>query len=264
MSLFEVRALTTGYGKKKIIENLSFEAPKHTLTAILGSNGCGKTTLLKAICGILPYEGDCVLQGRSLKHSSARQIAKLCSYIPQRSGIQIDISVLDVVLMGFNPRLHLLEHPSKKMVEEAVYYLKLVGLGNQIHQNFMTLSEGQKQLCILARALVSEGQMLLLDEPESSLDISHRAKLLAHVNHWASEKERCALIILHDPNLALNSCHQLLLLQEGRKVSMISPKTDSLEKIEQELSLIYGDVSLVSCTDKKGNSHLVMLKEDNL
>ena len=111
MSFFSADSIRAGYGGKCILHNISFGVEKGHLTGILGANGSGKTTLLKAVCGILPHSGTCTLDGKRLEALSPRALARHCSYIPQRSGICIDISALDVVLMGFNPRLGLLEHP---------------------------------------------------------------------------------------------------------------------------------------------------------
>jgi len=103
MIFFSVRNLSAGYDKGRVIENIAFDLEAGSLMGILGSNGSGKSTLLKSICGILPHDGRCTLDGTNLERLSARKIARMCSYIPQRSGISIDISALDVVLMGFNP-----------------------------------------------------------------------------------------------------------------------------------------------------------------
>ena len=168
MSFFSVHDLTVGYGKIPVVEKLSFSLDKGCLLGILGANGSGKTTLLKAVCGILPHAGSCVLEGEILEKLNSRQIAKCCSYIPQRSGISIDITVLDVVLMGFNPWLGLLEHPTAAMKEQGCKILAMVGLEGKEQNNYMTLSEGQKQLCILARTLCCDSRLLLLDEPESA------------------------------------------------------------------------------------------------
>ena len=151
MSDFTVKNICAGYGKRNVIENVSFQLEKGTLMGVLGANGSGKTTLLKALCGILPHRGMSVLDGVELEKCSPKQLARLVSYIPQRSGISIDISVLDVVLMGFNPKLRLLEHPTKQMKEAALNVLQQVGLGGKEYENYLHLSEGQKQLCVFAR-----------------------------------------------------------------------------------------------------------------
>lgn len=261
MSLLTVKGLTAGYGKKTVVEEVSFSLESGCLLGLLGANGSGKTTLLKAICGILPHTGSCELQGTVLEGLSPRQISKLCSYIPQRSGVTIDISVLDVVLMGYNPHLNLLEHPSAAMREHARKTLELVGLAGKEEMNYLHLSEGQKQLCILARTLCAGGNLLLLDEPESALDFRFRYRILEMIRGWVAEKERAAVVSLHDPSLALNYCDRLLLLSEGKIIGTISPRTDPLEKMEQLLHDIYGNVSLTRCVSRSGQTYLVMLKE---
>lgn len=261
MSLLCANDLCVGYGKRSVLQHISFDVAAGELVGILGANGCGKTTLLKAVCGILPHKGECLLDGCRLEGLSPRRIASLCSYIPQRSGIEIDISALDVVLMGFNPQLRLLEYPNAQMREMAKQALETVGLGGREEENYLSLSEGQKQLCILARTLVSQGKLLLLDEPESALDFHYRDRMLVLLRRWAASGERGALISLHDPGLALRYCDRLLLLEGGGRYQIICPLKDTAERMERALSVIYGDVSLMRCRDRGGKEHLVMLKE---
>ena len=261
MSLLEVRGLRVSYGKRPILRNVSFEVGEGDLVGVLGANGCGKTTLLKAICGILPHAGECLLNGIALEGLKPRQIAALCGYIPQRSGVEIDLSVLDVVLMGFNPHLKLLEYPNERMKEEAREALIAVGLGGREEESYLSLSEGQKQLCILARTLVSRGRLLLLDEPESALDFRYRDRMLSMLRAWVGAEKRSALVVLHDPNLALRHCDRLLLLNDGEMIAAIEPARDDIVTMETALSGIYGEVSLCKCQDRAGRDHLVMLKE---
>ena len=262
MSFFSVQNISAGYGKKYVIKNVSFEIENGCLMGILGSNGSGKTTLLKAICGILPHKGRCILDGTALEDITPRRLARLCSYIPQRSGIGIDISVLDVVLMGFNPWLGFLEHPSSNMYSAAMDAIAQVGLAGKEDENYLHLSEGQKQLCILARTLVTECKLLLLDEPESSLDFRYRYQMLDELRAWIASSHGSALVTLHDPVLALNYCDKLMLLADGEIFGVISPKTDSLYETEQLLSKIYGPVSLKQCSTHSGKTTLLLLKED--
>lgn len=262
MKFFSVDNLTAGYGKNPIVQNLSFDLDGGCLLGILGANGSGKTTLLKAICGILSHSGNCVLEGTILEKLAARQLAQHCSYISQRSGISIDISVLDVVLMGFNPRLGLLERPTAAMKAEGREKLVLVGLAGKEDSNYLTLSEGQKQLCILARTLCSGAQLLLLDEPESALDFYFRYRMLELLQGWLSDNKRAAIVTLHDPALALNYCDRLLLLSEGKILGTLCPKTDSLDQMEILLEQIYGKISLIRLKARSGREQLVMLRED--
>lgn len=261
MSLFRVNELTAGYGGKRVVNRVSFELESGRLMGILGANGSGKTTLIKSICGILPHEGLCSLDETVLERLSARKIARQCSYIPQRSGIAIDISALDVVLMGFNPRLGMLEHPGSVMQAKARDALETVGLAGCETTNYIHLSEGQKQLCILARTLVSDSRLVLLDEPESALDFRHRYLMTSLVSRWVKAGDRFGIVALHDPMIALNYCDQLLLLKNGENLGVMYPASDSVEEMENRLYEIYGPVSLVRCRDKTGNMHIVMLKD---
>ena len=260
MSFFTAEEISVDYGKGAVIEAASFSVDQGSITGIIGSNGCGKTTLLKGLCGILPHRGKCTLEGVELEYLTERKIARLCSYIPQRSGINLDISALDVVLMGFNPRLHLLEAPSGEMKQVAIDALVSVGLSERINENYMHLSEGQKQLCILARTLASGCKLLLLDEPESALDFGVRYKAFDLLRAYV-EQGRAAIVTLHDPMLALNYCDKLLLISEGRLSAIIHPKQDSIPEMEQMLSTVYGRVTLQKCLNKNGTPYLVMLKE---
>lgn len=264
MSCLRVKEICAGYGKRNIIENISFQLEEGCLMGIIGANGSGKTTLLKALCGILPHQGTCTLDNVVLEELSPRYLAKLVSYIPQRSGISIDISVLDVVLMGFNPRLGLLERPTKEMKDAAIQALHRVGLSGREEMNYLHLSEGQKQLCILARTLVSGGRLLLLDEPESALDFRFRHQVLGLLRSWVTVQKSSAIVTLHDPALALNFCDKLLLLSEGGILDIITPKTDSLDKMEEMLSMVYGSISLRRCQNRKGEEQIVMLREDQV
>lgn len=264
MSGFTVEALTAGYVGKNVVENLNFEIKNGEVVGLLGPNGGGKTTLLKSICGILPHRGRCMLDELELEKLSARQIARRCGYIPQRSGISIDISALDVVLMGFNPQLRLLERPTTAMRDRAKAALEQVGLGARWDENYLHLSEGQKQLCILARTLVSDCRMLMLDEPESALDFRFRYHMMALIQNWVKCNQGMALVALHDPMLALNVCDGLLLLKDGQHLEMIRPGSDTLSAMEASLQGLYGSVQLMRCEDRWGKRHLVMLKEQEM
>lgn len=261
MSFFSVEHLTAGYGSSPVIKDISFDLDCGSLMGILGANGSGKTTLLKAICGILTHGGTCRLDGIQLERLSVRQTARLCSYIPQRSGISIDISALDVVLMGFNPQLGLLEHPSAKMQTAALQALAQVGLADRAHTNYLHLSEGQKQLCILARTLAAGSKLLLLDEPESALDFRHRHQTLSRLVRWIKQTQHSAIVTLHDPTLALNFCDSLLLLDQGQVAGVLHPRSDDISAMETLLGRIYGPVSLQYMTARTGKSQLIMLNE---
>ena len=262
MMFFSAQKLCAGYGRNKVLQNVSFSLESGCLLGILGANGSGKTTLIKTLGSILPHEGTCLLENTELETLTPKQISKLVSYIPQRSGISIDISALDVVLMGFNPQLKLLEQPTKAMVDAAMQALEWVGLEGKADKNYLHLSDGQKQLCIMARTIVSGSRLLLLDEPESALDFRYRYRMLDMLRNWIAQTRGGAIVTLHDPALALNYCDKLMILKNGEILQILSPKEDSLEKMEQALCEIYGPVNLQSCQTRSGKEVLTLLKED--
>ena len=262
MNPVKIRNLTAGYGTKTILNDISLDFSGGEIAGILGANGCGKTTFLKAICGILPHKGSCIVDGTRLEGLPAKKLGQLCGYFPQRSGISIDIPVLDAVLMGFNPKLGLLEYPTEDMKKKARLALERAGLTGLENNNYQTLSEGQKQLCMLARLMVSEGRLLLMDEPESALDFRHRGLLFDLLSEKIREENCAALITLHDPGLALNRCGRLILLDGGAVIAQLYPETDSDEKMADALSEIYGPVSIHRCRNRQGRERLVMLGED--
>ena len=261
MSWTQVEGLCVGYRGRRVLEDVSFALEPGGITALLGANGSGKTTLLKAMCGILPHQGVCTVAGQVLEGLSPRRLAQICGYIPQRSGIALDISLLDVVLMGFNPSLSLLQRPSRGMRRQAVDALERVGLAYRAQESYRRLSEGEKQRVILARTLVGKGSLLLLDEPESALDVHHRYQMLHLLRQWCAQGERGGLAALHDPQLALNTCHRVLVLDRGRVAAQLCPRRDSLAEMEGALEPIYGPIQLLRCASRWGSEELVMLKQ---
>lgn len=288
--LLAVKGLGGGYGAGFALQEVSFDIEKGTLTGLLGANGSGKTTLLKMICQQMKHEGTCVLHsgfedgakepGRAesretvslsdcfgppekivLERLSLRSLARLVSYIPQRTGITVGMAALDVVLMGFNPRLGLLERPRQGQRRQAQRALETVGLTGYEQRDYLGLSEGQKALVMLARTLVEDSCLLVLDEPDSALDLPNRYKIMSRIAKLVKEEARAGLLSLHDPLLALHFCHHLVLMKEGRLVGRICPAIDPLEKMEAALRQIYGPVTLAECTDRDNRRRLVLLWE---
>ena len=129
---------------------------------------------------------------------------------------------------------------------------------------YQHLSEGQKQLCILARTFVADSPLLLLDEPESALNFCFRYRMLSSIRSWLTKGDRCGVVALHDPALALNFCDELLLLSGGGLIGRIFPGADRLDKMEAMLEKIYGKISLLRCQNRSGQEQLVMLKEGTI
>lgn len=259
----KIEGLTAGYDPKTVLHDISFSLAPATLNCILGPNGSGKSTLLRAIAQQLAHEGRCLLRGAALEDASARAVARKLSFVPQRSGIQLSLPILEVVRMGFNPWLGLLQSPNAAQTRRALRSLERVGLGERAQEDFQTLSEGQKQLVILARTLVEDAELILMDEPDSALDFENRYRMLNFMRGMllpdSNIRPRAALICLHDVNLALDFCDQLILLRKGRVIASLHPKIDSIEKMQSALRELYGDVFLQRVTDAAGRARLVML-----
>ena len=261
MKLLTVNNLSAGYNGTDIIKNISFSVDSGQIIGILGANGCGKNTLIKSLANLHPHTGNCQLDTITVESVSPKELARLCGYIPQNNSISLDLTLFDVVMMGFNPELKLLQTPTRQMKESAIQALMNVGLGNRIYDNFQSLSAGQKQLCILARTFAGKRKLLLLDEPESALDFRLRYQAMELLQDYIQQNHASALITLHDSALALNYCDSLLILSDGRLIGTIIPSETSIFEMEQLLSKIYGTISLSKLNDRLGNSRLVMMKE---
>ncbi len=261
-TILRVEGLTAAYGDRNILNDVTFSMEAGKLTALLGVNGVGKTMLLKCLAQRLPHQGSCQLESTCLEHLSVRELAKRISYIPQRSGLQISLPVLDVVMMAYNPWLGLLEHPSQGQKQKALEALAAVGSSELAEQDYQTLSEGQKQLVYLARTLIEQSKLLLLDEPDSALDFQNRHQILYKLRNLVEKEQKTALLCLHDPQLALRFCHKLLLLKDGAVLTEIDIERDTVEHIEKALRQLYGRISLLEHCSEQGKRQLLLLWED--
>lgn len=260
MSLLKVENLYVGYGKKHIVKDVFLKIEEGKTIGILGSNGCGKSTLMKALCKGLSYSGNVWIQDKELRRLSEKALAKSCSYVPQQSGLSIDICVRDVVLMGFHPYLNVLEGPTEEMKKETEALLCQIGLKEYIFSNYMELSEGQKRLCILARSLIARTKLLFMDEPDAALDFEMRNMIMQIVERRVNEDGCGVLCTLHDTNLALAYCDYIYLMKDGKFVGGIAPFEDTKEEIEQKLKLIYGNIKLLTYSRENGDKRLAMVQ----
>lgn len=255
-----VQDLTVRYGTVAVLQGVSFSVPvSGQLIGLLGVNGSGKTTLLKAAAGLLPHTGQCLLDGVPLESLSTRRLAQTVSYIPQQSGISVSLSAREVVLMGFNPRLGVLQSPTAAMRAAVDEALRAVGLADKAGQDYLTLSGGEKQLCILARTIAEDAPLLLLDEPDSALDLANRSRMTALLAQLVHTGGKTALVCLHDPALALDSCDILVVLQGGGVAAVLHPRTDPPAVLQAALAAVYGPLELLPVTDCRGRRRLALL-----
>ena len=246
MELLKIEHVRCGYQHREIVHDANLSVAPGEFCALLGLNGCGKTTLMKAICGLLPvHEGRCLVDGVDCTRYNERQRALKMSYIPQRGSLITGKTVLEVVLMGFNARLHLLDSPGKIHRQKAMEALERLGMDHLAQRDYAQLSEGQKQVVILARTMVQDTPVMLMDEPDSALDFVNRNLVLGKIREVLHTQNRAGLITLHDPNFALVYCDSLILMKEGKILQRITLKDATREDIQKALSSIYGEIQIL-------------------
>ncbi|MBT0569824.1 ABC transporter ATP-binding protein [Curvibacter sp. CHRR-16] len=180
------------------------------LGAVIGPNGCGKTTLLKAIAGVLPSTGQVQWQGRELSPALRPQVL---AYMPQDNQASQGLTVLEVVLLG---RLRQLGVRVSTADRQGVYQvLERLGISHLAGRSLHQLSGGQRQLVWLAQALLAQPQVLLLDEPTSALDMEHQLQVLQLLRDLAHQHGLCVVVVLHDLAAVARFADTVLALQQG-------------------------------------------------
>lgn len=203
------------YGAKEILKGISLEVPEKQFVGIIGPNGSGKSTMLKCIYRVLKPSGGCVrLDGEDMDGISYRNSAKKMAVLAQHNYYNFEFSVREVVLMGRAPHKKALERDNAKDYEIVDEALKTVGMFDFIDRDFSTLSGGEQQRVILARALAQQTPCLILDEPTNHLDITHQLQLMRMVK----QLNVTVVSAIHDLNIAAMFCDCLYVLKDGEIV----------------------------------------------
>jgi iron complex transport system ATP-binding protein len=225
------------------LADVSVDIAPGSLTGLLGPNGCGKTTLLKLLCGVLqPHGGAVTLDDQPLASRSRRELARHIAVVPQETHPAFDYSVMEMVLMGRHPHLGTFQLEGPADFAIARESLIVTGTAHLADRNYMTLSGGEKQRVVIAGALAQATELLLLDEPTASLDLGYQlevASLLARLNR---ERRVTMVLATHDLNLAASLCDRLVLLRGGRLLAQ-GPTADVLTgSMVQQLYDVDADV----------------------
>ena len=203
--------------RRPAVDDVSMSVAQGSLTGLLGPNGCGKTTLLKLLSGVIrPNAGSVTLAGRRIDRVPRRELARHLAVVPQETQPAFDYSVTEMALMGRHPHLGRFELEGPSDLEAVQAALATTGVGHMADRLYSTLSGGEKQRVVIASALAQAGDVLLLDEPTASLDVAYQlevASLLARLNR---EQGVTMVLATHDLNLAASICDTLVLLREGR------------------------------------------------
>ncbi|PHI04297.1 ABC transporter ATP-binding protein [Fusobacterium polymorphum] len=226
MAIINIEKLNYSYGKKEVLKELSLDIDENKLTGIIGPNGCGKSTLAKNIIKYINGKFESFkIMDTDIRELTHKKIAQLISYIPQKSIIIPNISVFDYVLLGRFPLLkNSWDNYTKKDYEIVENNINLLNIKELRDRNIETLSGGELQKALLARALAQEAKILLLDEPTSALDLNNAVEFMKILKNISVKKNISVIIIIHDLNLASLFCDSLIILKDGRFIEKGSPK----------------------------------------
>ena len=215
--MLEVKNISINYGVCAVVQDVSLALEAGKIIAILGGNGAGKTTLLKSLNGNLPTaSGEILLNNKLLAEFSRREIAKKIAVIAQETETKFPVSVLEFVLAGRFAHGKAFGWESEKDLRTALECLEMCDLRNYESRQMNQLSGGERQRVVLARALATEAQILLLDEPTANLDLAHQAMMFRLVKKRCQTCDSAAIVITHDLNLASEFADEIILLKNGR------------------------------------------------
>jgi iron complex transport system ATP-binding protein len=235
--LLVVKDLDCGYHKKEIVHAASFSVGRGEFVCVIGANGCGKTTLLKTLLGLLPVLGGAVfVEGRPTTHMHEKELARYFAYIPQTHRPPFPFTVADVVILGRTPYINTLSQVSDEDKTVAFQSMEVLGIEDLADRTYTELSGGQQQLVLIARALAQEPALLVMDEPTASLDFGNQQSVLSRMR-TLSASGVSVIMVTHDPDHALFCADRVLMMEEGH----ITGDGSTAEIITTEnLQRIYG------------------------
>ncbi len=225
------RGLDVGYRDRPVLMDVDFEVAPGEILAVLGRNGVGKTTLLRTLNAMLPARGGAVMvEDADILGLSSREIARTMGYVPQRSEAG-KLTAFDAILLGRVPHLRFSVRPEDLRVVEAA--IRRLGLEELALRNLDRMSGGELQKVCIARALVQEPSVLLLDEPTSSLDLKNQMEILSLVREVAVGHGVGVVMTMHDLSTALRFANRFLFLQKGRVLAVCDREGLSPEVIAE-------------------------------
>ena len=225
----ELEALTVRLESREVVDRVNVAVEPGEWVGVIGANGAGKTTLLRAVAGLVEYEGHVRLNGHDAVLMGRRERARAVSYVPQSPELPADMSVFDYVLLGRTPHIAYLAVESSDDVAQCRRLLDRLELTHLARRHLSTLSGGESQRVVLARALAQEAPVLLMDEPTSALDMSHRVEALEIVDELRHALGLTVVSVLHDLTLAGQFADRLLLLGDGAAIAL-GPPADVLDE----------------------------------
>lgn len=245
-----------GHGGHRLVD-VSLAIREGEMCCLLGPNGAGKTTLLRCVLGFLtPAAGVIRVRGMDITQLSARQIARLVAYVPQSTTTPFPFTALDMAVMGRTPHVGVTAAPSAADRRAALAQLDHLGIAHLAYRYFPLLSGGERQLTLLARALVQEAPILILDEPTSALDYGNEVRFLDVVVDLV-QANRAVLMTTHQPSHALTHADRAVLMRNG---TIVADGASEHVVTSQRLSELYGvriHVALVPLPEADGDTQRV-------
>ncbi|MBN2547383.1 MAG: ABC transporter ATP-binding protein [Spirochaetes bacterium] len=228
--MLSVKNLSFKYKRNKVLNNISFEVDKKEIVSILGPNGAGKSTLIKCINRILNYkEGTIQVDNENIRLLSQNKIAKNIGYVPQRAE-SCKLTVFDAILLGRKP--HIKFKAGDKDLKIVYSVMKNLNLEKLSLRYVEELSGGEMQKVSIARALVQDPKIILMDEPTNNLDLKNQQEILNLISDIAIDHELAIIISVHDINTALRYSNKIIFLKNGRIYKQITPDEVSSKIIE--------------------------------
>lgn len=258
--VLDIQKLSCGYGGKTVIEAVDLTIAPGEIVTIIGPNGSGKTTFLRAVSRILtPQRGKILLFGVDIHTLTPEKMARQVAVVGQLRE-PVPMTVREYVLLGripFYKRFQFIETDRDR--ELADRYIRLTGIADYENKRLNELSGGQMQLAAIARALVQEPKLLLLDEPTAHLDITHQARILDLIRRLNRELAITVLMVLHDLNLASEYSHRLVLVKDGRLAACGEPEQVITYKTVED---VYKTIVLVDKNPLSGKPYVFLVTEE--
>jgi iron complex transport system ATP-binding protein len=211
--------LSVSYGGSPVIDDFGLNVGAGAWLTLIGPNGAGKTTVLRAIAGLVSFEGDVRIGSLDVRDATRREVARAVAYVPQRPLMPIGTSVDEYVLMGRNPYIGYFSTETRADLVAVNDVVDRLDLGDLRKRDVASLSGGEAQRAVLARALAQGAPVLLLDEPTSELDVGHQQQVLELVDQLRSDPGLTVLSTMHDLTLAGQYSQEFVLVDHGRAVA---------------------------------------------
>ena len=248
--VLDISSLSFNFGSKNILADIDLSIKNNGIVGIIGPNGSGKSTLLKCIYRVLkPKTGTIFIDGKNINDYQFKETAKKMAVVAQHNDTHFDFNVLEMVLIGRSPHKKFMERDSAEDIELAYKALEQVNMKDFAGRNFSSLSGGEKQRIILARALVQNTDCLILDEPTNHLDIKHQL----HFMSLAKDLKITVISAIHDLNIAAMYCDKIYALKEGQIIASGSVN----EVITEEVIKTLYDVEAKIIYDEEKKPHVI-------